>query len=728
MSDSNTSCPKYVSTPYLSNTKGPVELMGLGSLLSPLPDKISSQRATMFSAHLPQTQVIRSSEQPKIMTGFENIVGAYEYNTTERTQDIQIEAIIPKFQLYNGISESPYTTVIYRGLEDGTIDYFNLETYTFRSEGYGYRNKLMNLGMLSVGSVIEKDVKLMTSPSHKGNSYCMGTNAKVAYLGIPQVAEDAFVISQSLANKLAVTGVGRLEISINPYQVPKNLYGTDGLYKFLPDIGQEVNEDGLLAAICTPTENSFLYDLSPSNLSRVNYLHDSLFYVPLKSRIIDIDVYINSKMLVDSRIEFFQQALDYQQALNEYYSNICNTYVQLRNAGKTKLSSKFHTLVRTSMAILSAYKQRIPGLQLDNNLINRIKLVRRKEPIQFIHIVVKYIYPQDVKPGMKLTGTCGNKGVISSIFPDDWMPVDEEGQRADLIIDPASVPGRMNPAQWYIQFFNRGARLLEQRLPNMEPLEAYNEIIWYLKMINPKWAELVDSQHPTDLDKQKLVDETIRSPLGIVMQISPMQEGIDQNLIIEMSKKYNIHKSCVNFKLPTTSGYRSYTSKKPVMIGDIYVYHLYKIPHQRVVNVGYTSHHGVPMRGSRRAKYNHPYSPTTIRWGEDEVRNLIMTVGAETTARMLGMYGNSPEALEELVHTLMDSPHPGQLHRISKTDEEIFKSNNIVNITKHMFSCLGIDISPEDEVQPEVTEYDDLWLSDSLKQRRRSDARRTSDS
>ena len=49
--------------------------------------------------------------------------------------------------------------------------------------------------------------------------------------------------------------------------------------------------------------------------------------------------------------------------------------------------------------------------------------------------------------GDKLTGSYGGKGVITKILPDSEMLKDEEDNPLDVLMTPAGVPGRINPAQ-----------------------------------------------------------------------------------------------------------------------------------------------------------------------------------------------------------------------------------------------------------------------------------------
>src|SRR5574344_506034 len=190
--------------------------------MNPLADKVSSQRGTMFSHHAPQAQLLHGCEQPKLFTGFESLIGEYEYSTTERDQGIQILETIPRFIVNHGaypIKRNPYYTIVFRGDKDGKEGSFQLEHYTMRSNGYGYKNKWLRADQLNRGNFIPQDMKLCTSPAHDGNKYMMGTNLRTVYMSLPGVTEDAFIISESAAKKLSSDSIGKLSFKISPNQI-----------------------------------------------------------------------------------------------------------------------------------------------------------------------------------------------------------------------------------------------------------------------------------------------------------------------------------------------------------------------------------------------------------------------------------------------------------------------------------------------------------------------------
>lgn len=73
--------------------------------------------------------------------------------------------------------------------------------------------------------------------------------------------------------------------------------------------------------------------------------------------------------------------------------------------------------------------------------------------------------------GDKLVGRYGNKGIITAILPDDEMPVTANGDKADMIMSPYGVPGRINVGQIYETIAGKAAQKRGRpiKITNMDP-------------------------------------------------------------------------------------------------------------------------------------------------------------------------------------------------------------------------------------------------------------------
>ena len=70
-------------------------------------------------------------------------------------------------------------------------------------------------------------------------------------------------------------------------------------------------------------------------------------------------------------------------------------------------------------------------------------------PIQTVMNMVKVFVAikRRLRPGDKMSGRHGNKGVVSKIVPVEDMPYRENGKAVDIVLNPLGVPSRMNVIQ-----------------------------------------------------------------------------------------------------------------------------------------------------------------------------------------------------------------------------------------------------------------------------------------
>ena len=87
--------------------------------------------------------------------------------------------------------------------------------------------------------------------------------------------------------------------------------------------------------------------------------------------------------------------------------------------------------------IKERFEDKVNKIQQGDDLLpNVLKMVK-------VFVAVK----RSLKPGDKMAGRHGNKGVISKIVPVEDMPYMENGKPVDLVLNPLGVPSRMNVGQ-----------------------------------------------------------------------------------------------------------------------------------------------------------------------------------------------------------------------------------------------------------------------------------------
>ncbi len=95
-----------------------------------------------------------------------------------------------------------------------------------------------------------------------------------------------------------------------------------------------------------------------------------------------------------------------------------------------------------------------------------------------VYVAVK----RRIQPGDKMAGRHGNKGVISSIVPVEDMPVDDNGEPVDIVLNPLGVPSRMNVGQVLEAHLGVAAHGLGQKIGQM--LEAQAKIAEIRKFLD----------------------------------------------------------------------------------------------------------------------------------------------------------------------------------------------------------------------------------------------------
>lgn len=687
-------------SPMLKDTKVRHEVLGLETLLCPFPQHISSQRSMMFASNITQALIVNGAEHPKISTGYEQKFMEYDFNATKRENDIQVIDIVPKFQPNFGstqIKSNPVHTVIYRDCVTGEVDYFDISSYTALYDGFGYMNKNRNLHLLKKDSFVSKDVLFSSAPNQDENMHGMGVNANVAFMSTWETTDDAFVISKSLAEKTSHQAITTVEINIDKDSIPLNLYGSDDDYKCFPDIDERVGENGILMGIRPLDESSYLADTTRSALSEPEYLNDNLFVAPVGATVLDVQVYCSNKTfrLISQNNAAFAQLVKYQEHHHTYYNKIINIYKQLRQ-NKLKVGAKLNCLITRCM-----------HLHMSRNKESKrqsIQLMNKRNPVDFVTVQITYGYQRKVSNGFKFTGRDGAKGVVSTVWDDEDMPVDEQGVRADIIISPESVFNRMNPAQMFEQFYNRASTLIRDRLVKNElgdTDQAFEYILNFITDCRKVYGDFLRERITTYEQKEAFLLDV--EDKGIYLVFPPFCKDVSPKQLLYIAEKYNITESPVTYIQRRTGGrHKTVTTKEPVCIGSKYIYLLGKIPLAGMssVQVGYVNQFGTPIKPEKKEiKSQYLYGLTPLRYGEDEICMLTMSIGPEAVSRFVGTTANSPTAVQELARNLLVQQKPSQLGRIDYETDDIIRENVNIGIITHMMGAIGYDISESSEAK-----------------------------
>lgn len=749
--------------PYIDNLRADPRLLSVPHCNVPLAEQVSASRLDMYRSQTGQTLIIDGAEFPQLFSGFEWNLGQYEMSGTSRPDDLQILDVVPKYLIraFNGrLTNNPTRTVIGKDSK-GVIHYFNLNSYYMGSDGFGYETQFKNTHLLMKDSLLEKDVVLAHSKARQGEKYCTGANLQTAYLTVPETIEDALVISESAADKLTSTAIHEMIINIKPNEHPINHYGDDETYKFLPDIGEKVGDDGILCAFRYVDQNSFASDMKPSEMKEIQAMHDHVIRTPPGAEILDIDVFPCARSRDKVPWSIFAQVEPYIDAARQYWERIIEVYEQL--GGKYKLSPAFNTLVTEAYMYASAYGSRIKDIPH-----RKIQFVDRKEEtVEFLQIRIVYKYKRRPGvPGFKLCDRYGTKGIECVVVPNDHMPVDEHGFRAEVMVHPGSVIARMNPSQLTEQFLNRCSEFVRRRLEEVYPTnpdKAVSMLFDYFNDVNPNYHDLILKVRNTKEGKYALVEECIKDRIYLnsppfletmyddyayergmakFAEKNPKRakemmiedgfnpedllpaEAYPENLVLKLAKKWGVEESPVVFKIKEADGtIKEIKSRENVCIGPRYTHILYKIPSPSSPGVSYVSHHGIPMKGPSEAKMATMAAPTSLREGEDELRILLADIFAEDMLRFTGLQSASLTAVNHVTEALLSAKYPMNIEQFDISTEKIRDTHAPIMLLRHMMATIGVDVANTrakpsdfpDFMLNGQNEEDDVYAEDDIK-------------
>lgn len=295
------------------------------------------------------------------------------------------------------------------------------------------------------------------------------------------------------------------------------------------------------------------------------------------------------------------------------------------------------------------------------------------------------------------------------------MPVDINGNRADLIMDGDSTVKRMNVARMYEQYINASSRDLTEEI---------RKAFGYDKTMPPTNQI---KQLSSDASKEKLYDKTFKRLVRYYEIISPMMSEKVMNLAKDKSYyKYHVNeilKDGIYIWLPTNNPvnpidivkglkaefpitispvtYRGrsgnvVTTVSPILIGSMYIMLLEKTGADwSAVNSAKLQHFGIPAKLTNADKYSTPARGNPVRiLGESEVRLFCSAVGGDTTAEILDQ-SNNPAAHKAIVANILRAEKPTNIVNVIDRKEVPRGKSRALVYMKHILQCAGIEFTNE---------------------------------
>lgn len=498
------------------------------------PGANNVMRATMNIKHQIQHLTIDNPEFPMLHDGKENLTGQYSSFYTRTDKPYEVIAIVKK---YNERLKGKCNVALYflYCREDDSYKLVERKAVENLTENFGFDYKNEYLDNAELGEHIPAGTLLNSSTSYDDNgNVSIGVNGRILFGTHPAVQDDAIIISESFAKRMISNQVIPKTIPINENTILLNLYGKDGEYQGLPNIGDVVS-NGILAATRNVKETRMFSDLRDSSLSTINLQSDQVFYG--EGEVIDINIYCNNPNLKTNKVNM--QLVEYYNEAKYFYTEVYRNCKKIINSGSKKVDKEIHRWMRKAMDYLDTEAIWAFNDNTFSNIMVEI-LIRKKEPI---------------KIGRKIVGRHGNKTVTSSIWADEDMPYltedayrDEYGvvqprgkrERVELISNPLAIINRTIPMALQEPSITFVLDKTRKHMATLETLEEKRDFMFdVLGILNPIQAKDLREVYDglSDREKRKFMESSIND--GISVRWEPFsKENTIRDSLIKIYEKY----------------------------------------------------------------------------------------------------------------------------------------------------------------------------------------------
>jgi len=467
----------------------PKQLVSVAASLIPFLENDDANRALMGSNMMRQAVPLMKPEAPLVGTGIESDVALDSGVTIVAKRDGIVDKIDGKRIVIKASEEKDFSK--------SGVDIYNLQKFKRSNQNTCINQK----PLVTVGDKVESGDIIADGPSTKIGELALGKNVTVAFMPWQGYNfEDSILISERCVTDDVFTS-----IHIEEYEVMARdtKLGEEDITRDIPNvneeslknldesgivyIGAEVKPGDILVGKVTPKgdsasgpEEKLLRSIFGEKAIDVT---DTSLRMPSGSggTVVDVRVFNRHGIEKDERsiiierseIESVQQDKlveeeILQRSIRQTATSILsglkiqkkiknldvNEIIDKDKIQNISINDLFKITVNEKNAIETISKLRVQynsaNLDIQNRFEDKVLKIQRGDdllPSVMKMVKVFVAMKRRLRPGDKMSGRHGNKGVVSKIVPVEDMPYMESGQPVDIVLNPLGVPSRMNVGQ-----------------------------------------------------------------------------------------------------------------------------------------------------------------------------------------------------------------------------------------------------------------------------------------
>ena len=600
----------------------PKQLVSVAASLIPFLENDDANRALMGSNMMRQAVPLLKPEAPLVGTGIESDVALDSGVTIVARRDGVVDKIDGKRIVIKASSEKDYSK--------SGVDIYNLQKFKRSNQNTCINQK----PLVRVGDKVKAGDIIADGPSTKVGELALGKNVTVAFMPWQGYNfEDSILISERCVTDDVFTS-----IHIEEYEVMARdtKLGEEDITRDIPNvneeslknldesgivyIGAEVKPGDILVGKVTPKgdtasgpEEKLLRSIFGEKAIDVT---DTSLKMPSGSGGIVVDVRVFNRHGIDkdersitierAEIESVQEDKKVEEeilerSIKQRLSSILNgtkTNKKIKDfESGTALTEEIINSIsvsdlfkisfedQTKLSSLSQIKDQYNSAKQDIQDRFEDKVLKIRQGDDLLPSVMKMVkvfvaIKRRLRPGDKMSGRHGNKGVVSKIVPVEDMPYRENGKPVDIVLNPLGVPSRMNVGQILETHLGWSCTELGEKLnqlvnENQKKIEKTEKIKSFLKNVYGK--EIYD-EDIEKLNQSEFEDLCSNIRHGVPIA-TPVFDGAKENDVTKMLELADLPNSGQTTLWDGRTGEKF---DRSVTVGTIYMLKLHHLVEDKI--------------------------------------------------------------------------------------------------------------------------------------------------
>ena len=600
----------------------PKQLVSVAASLIPFLENDDANRALMGSNMMRQAVPLLKPESPLVGTGIESDVALDSGVTIVAKREGIVDKIDGKRIVIKATDETDFTK--------SAVDIYNLQKFKRSNQNTCINQK----PLVRVGDKVRSGDIIADGPSTKLGELALGKNVTVAFMPWQGYNfEDSILISERCVTDDVFTSVHIVEYEV---MARDTKLGEEDITRDIPNvneealknldesgivyIGAEVKAGDILVGKVTPKGDSA--SGPEEKLLRSIFGEKAIDVTDTSLRmsrgssgtVVDVRVFNRHGIEKDERsitieraeIETVQQdkiveeeilERSIKQRANQILSGSTlskkikdveqGTKLDLDIINKININEVFKITDGNSNneATLAQLKDQYNKAKQDIQDRFEDKVLKIRSGDDLLPSVMKMVkvfvaIKRRLRPGDKMSGRHGNKGVVSKIVPVEDMPYREDGRPVDIVLNPLGVPSRMNVGQilethlgWACKEFGEEVKRLVNE--NNKKFEKTEKIASFLKSI---YGNEVFDGGIDKLNKTEFRDLCENLQNGVAIS-TPVFDGAKEKDVSEMLKLAKLPTSGQTFLWDGRTGEMF---DRPVTVGIIYMLKLHHLVEDKI--------------------------------------------------------------------------------------------------------------------------------------------------